>query len=44
MFVELLVISNSDYKAQIVFIVASYEEQLVTTEDRMKSDFIISLL
>lgn len=44
MFVEFLVIGNSDYKVQIFFIAASYEEQLLTTEDRMKSDLITSLL
>lgn len=44
MFVEFLVISSSDYKVQIFFTAASYEEQLVTTEDRMKTDLITSLL
>lgn len=44
MFAEFLAISKSDYKVQIFFTVASYEKQLLTTEDRMKSDLIISLL
>lgn len=43
-FIEFVVISNSDHEALIFSVATSYEEQLVTTEDRMKSDHIMSFI